>query len=111
MKRYNKPRIIQVVIGQPNRTIILDVNLKKHPNQEIDSAIDYAVENGWEVKDAGSSSHAWGRLKCPHNDSECRCGKFCLKSIWSTPKNLQNHAKQIRRIVDGCINKGISIAR
>ena len=31
------------------------------------------------------------------------CGEFCRASIWSTPKNPGNHAKQIRRIVDNCI--------
>lgn len=79
--------------------------MEKHPNKHINDAVKYAVENGWEVVEAGSSSHAWARLKCPYNDPECRCGKFCLKSVWSTPKNPQDHAKQIRRIVDRCINK------
>ena len=86
-------------------TTILIVNVKKHPDKNINDAVNYAVKNGWEVVEAGSSSHAWARLKCPYNDPECRGGKFCLNSVWSTPKNPQNHAKQIRRIVDRCINK------
>lgn len=79
------------------------INVKKHPNKEIHAAIEYALKNQWQLVEAGSSSHAWARLKCPYNDSECRCGQFCLQSIWSTPKNPQNHAKQIRRIVDNCL--------
>ena len=79
--------------------------MKKHPHKDINDAVNYAVENGWEIIETGSSSHAWGRLKCPYNDLDYRCGKFCLKSIWSTPKSPPNHAKQIRRIVNGCINK------
>lgn len=45
---------------------------------------------------------AWGIIYCPYNDKECRCGAFCIASIWSTPKNAGNHAKQIKRVVDNC---------
>ena len=79
--------------------------MKKHPDKHINDALNYVIANGWVIVEAGSSSHAWARLKCPYNDPSCRCGKFCLQSVWSTPKNPQNHAKQIRRIADRCINK------
>ena len=48
-----------------------------------------------------------GRIafSCPYNDSECRCGEFCIASIWSTPRNLGNHARQIRRVVDHCTTR------
>ncbi len=39
---------------------------------------------------------------CPYNDEECRCGEFCITSIWSTPKNPGNHARALRRVVDNC---------
>jgi hypothetical protein len=42
---------------------------------------------------------------CPHNDPECRCGEFCITSIWGTPRNAENHARQIRRVVDGCTGR------
>ena len=74
---------------------------KKHPNKEIRAALEYAVQQGWILVEGGS--HAWGKMYCPYNDSECRCGEFCITSIWSTPKNPTNHAKQIRRVVDKCI--------
>lgn len=77
---------------------------KKHPNKEIRAAIAHAVENGWTVKKAGSSSHSWGQIYCPSRDSNCRCGEFCITSIWSTPRKPSNHAKQIRRVVDNCIH-------
>jgi len=48
-------------------------------------------------------SHAWGKMYCPYNDVECRCGEFCITSIWSTPKNPGNHARQLRRVVDNCV--------
>lgn len=86
------------------KDIIRIIDVKKHPSKEIKSAIEYAVERGWSLVEAGSSSHTWGRLKCPFNDKDCRCGEHCIKSVWSTPRNPQNFAKQIRRVVDGCIH-------
>ncbi|MCE2904364.1 MAG: hypothetical protein LW814_04905 [Anabaena sp. CoA2_C59] len=74
---------------------------KQHPNKEIQAALEYAVTKGWSVKVGGS--HAWGKIYCPYNDSECRCGIFCINSISSTPRNPTNHAKQIRKVVDKCI--------
>ena len=73
----------------------------RHPNKEIQAALEYAADKGWSVEQGGS--HAWGKIYCPYNDSECRCGEFCKTSIWSTPKNSTNHAKLIRRVVDKCI--------
>jgi hypothetical protein len=74
---------------------------KRHPNKEIWAALEYAKQKGWLLERGGS--HAWGKIYCPYNDSECRCGEFCKTSIWSTPKNPTNHTKQIRRVVDNCI--------
>lgn len=42
------------------------------------------------------------RCIAPINDEECRCGIHCITSIWSTPKNPGNFAKQLRRVVDNC---------
>lgn len=72
----------------------------KHPKPEIEAAIQNAEAQGWTVKEGGS--HAWGRMFCPYNDETCRCGEFCISSIWSTPKNPGNHGKQLRRVVDNC---------
>jgi hypothetical protein len=90
---------------------------RSHPKSEIESALKYAEQNGWHIDLGGS--HAWGKIYCPYNSKECgkcglgvspseapfqesRCGIFCISSIWSTPKNSGNHAKQIRQIVDNC---------
>lgn len=73
---------------------------RRHSKKEIEAALVYAEAQGWRVELA--SGHAWGRLYCPHNDSECRCGEFCIVSVWSTPKNPANHARQLRRVVDNC---------
>jgi hypothetical protein len=72
----------------------------RHGNKVIESALSYAEAHGWRVVKA--SGHAWARLYCPWNDRDCRCGEFCIASVWSTPRNPEAHARQIRRIVDGC---------
>ncbi len=77
---------------------------KKHSKKDIEKALQYAEEHGWRVEVGGS--HAWGKIYCPKNDFECRCGEFCISSIWSTPRNTQNHAKQIKRVVDNCTSLG-----
>jgi hypothetical protein len=84
----------------------------RHPKKEVEQAVRYAEANGWHVVVGGS--HAWGRIYCPYNSVECRCGEFCITSIWSTPKNPGNHARQIERVVDNCttrqrIEKGLRV--
>ena len=74
-----------------------------HPNKEIDAAVRHATDNGWSfVKGRG---HAWGIIRCPRNDKECRCGTFCQVSIWSTPRVPENEARKIIKAVDGCMFK------
>jgi hypothetical protein len=74
----------------------------KHPNKDIEKALRYAEHKGWLIDKKSGSSHAWGIMKCPPNNSFCRGGVLCLKSIWCTPKSTQNFANEIKRIVDGC---------
>ena len=69
----------------------------KHPNKEIESAIKYAEERGWEHRESGDSSHAWGKLNCPLHTREGH-----HMSIYTTPKNPTNYAKLIRQRVDKC---------
>ena len=59
-----------------------------HPKKDIEEAIMYAEREGWRVEVGGS--YAWGRIYCPYNDAECRCGEFCITSVWSTPKSPGN---------------------
>ncbi|MGH8226913.1 MAG: hypothetical protein ACREU3_03240 [Steroidobacteraceae bacterium] len=75
----------------------------RHPKKEVEEALQYAEHAGWQVSIGGS--HAWGKIYCPYNDRECRCGEFCIASIWSTPRNPGNHASQIRRVVDNCTRR------
>jgi len=78
---------------------------KRHPNKEIESAIQFAEENSWTFKPPGKSAHAFGILKCPHNDRECRCGRFCKASVWRTPRSSENEAGKIRKVVENCIHQ------
>jgi len=77
----------------------------KHPKKEVEQDLRHAELQGGRVEPGGS--HAWGRMDCPRNLPECRCGEFCITSIWSTPKSAENHARQLRRIVDNCVFRGV----
>jgi len=76
----------------------------RHASKVIEAALAYAETEGWRIEKA--SGHAWGRLYCPWNNDECRCGEFCIVSIWSTPRNPEAHARAIRRVVEGCTERG-----
>lgn len=71
----------------------------RHPDKHIEKAVQYAESVGWEVRI--SNGHAWGRLYCPLNTTD-----GCITSVWSTPRNPQNHARQITREVDTCPHWG-----
>lgn len=71
-----------------------------HPKKEIESALKYAEQQGWRIRQ--SSGHAWGRIYCPYNDYDCRRGEFCIASVWSTPRSAISHARLLRRVMDQC---------
>ncbi|MCE4546399.1 MULTISPECIES: hypothetical protein [unclassified Caballeronia] len=79
-----------------------NVDEQQHPKKEIEEALDYVTENGWRVEPAKGNGHAWGRIYCPFNDKECRCGEFCITSVWCTPRSAGNHANLLKRVVDNC---------
>lgn len=66
-----------------------------HPNKEIEAAVAEAESAGWRL--VISKGHAWGKLYCPFAGRE-----GCWWSVWSTPKNPENFAKQLRRQVAKC---------
>lgn len=64
------------------------VSKGRHPKQPIADALDTAKEDGLTTTEI-HKGHRWGTLTCP------TCGeKF---AIYSTPKDPDNHANQIRR--------------
>lgn len=62
----------------------------RHPHKDIEEAVAHLEECGWVWKKTGKSSHAWGRMLCPQNDTT-----GCQVSVWTTPRNAQSHAKQL----------------
>ena len=74
----------------------------KHPNKHIERAIKYAESSAWRVE--LSKGHAWGHLLCP-----LRTREGCIVGVWSTPKNPENHARQITREVDLCPHRPDSV--
>jgi hypothetical protein len=75
---------------------------RPHPKKEIEAALAYAEARGWRIEPKKGNGHAWGQMLCPDNNDECRCGEFCITSIWSTPRCPANHAKALKRVVDHC---------
>lgn len=73
--------------------------MKKHPNKHIQMAIDYALKKGWILIETGGCSHAFCRLRCGDPTKEHKNHQI---SIWTTPLNMENHAKQIVRKVNQC---------
>ncbi len=69
--------------------------MARHPNKEIEAALAYAMSKGWSVIKS-AKGHCWGIIRCPHGRGGCQ------KSVWSTPKSPEDHAKAIRRFVDKC---------
>jgi hypothetical protein len=41
-------------------------------------------------------------LYCPYNDKNCRAGKYCKISVWSTPTNPEYFAQHLKRVIDKC---------
>ena len=90
-------------MGTNNTVDVVNMARARHPKKDVEEALRHAEDNGWRIELGGS--HAWGKMYCPYNDAECRCGEFCIASIWSTPKNTGNHARQLKRVVDNCTTR------
>lgn len=70
--------------------------MNKHPNKHIRAAIEYALQHGWQMVPAGKSAHAFCRLRCIRGHTEHQI------SVWSTPRQPENHAKHILRKIKEC---------
>lgn len=75
----------------------MPVKRPRHPKKMIENAIQDAETRGWRYQASGKSSHAWGRLLC-----SLAAREGCKMSIWSTPRNAEDHAQQIRARVSAC---------
>lgn len=74
---------------------IVCMSRPRHPDKHVEEAIQYAESLGWRV--LMSAGHAWGHLYCPLQERE-----GCRVSIWSTPRDGENHARQIVRKIEAC---------
>lgn len=79
----------------------------KHPDKDIEDALQYAESYGWLVEKSTGSGHCWGQLLCPVNNKDCWNGIHCRMSVWSTPGKPGNHAKAIKRVVGKCQFMGL----
>ena len=79
-----------------NKRIII-MSRPCHPNKHIEDAVCHAEKNGWRWKKPGKAAHVWGTIMCPLEDRE-----GCRYQIFSTPRSPENHAKQIRRMIEKC---------
>jgi hypothetical protein len=77
---------------------------RRHPNKDVEAVLRELETLGWSVTVRSSKGHAWGLLRCPNNDKECRCGEYCQMSVSSTPQNPRSHAAKLRGKALGCIH-------
>lgn len=67
----------------------------RHPKKELEAIVAYAEELGWRV--VAGKRHAKFKLYCKHADRD-----GCKIAVWSTPADVDDHAKDIRRSIDRC---------
>lgn len=65
----------------------------RHSKKEVEEAIQYAEAKGWRLREMGH----FGRLFCAKADRD-----GCQVGVNGTPRDNDNHAKQIKRAVDRC---------
>lgn len=70
--------------------------MSRHPNKEIEAALKYAEGRGWRIVQS-KHGHVWERIYCPHGQ---RGG--CARSVYSTPRNPDKHARELRQFVERC---------
>jgi hypothetical protein len=68
-------------------------NRPRHPKKEVEAAVAYAEDKNWSWRQMGH----WGRLFCPQADRD-----GCQVGVNGTPRNAEDHARQIKRAVDRC---------
>ena len=72
------------------------MSTQRHSKKEVAEAIKYAEDNGWRAE-YGGKSHVCVTLLCPGGQGCCS-----PHFVNSTPQNLGNAAKRIKKAVDRC---------
>ena len=67
----------------------------RHSNKAIEAALRQMEAEGWVFRDAHGHARFVGH--CPAADV---CA--CRVSVWSTPRNPENHARQLLRMLRRC---------
>lgn len=67
----------------------------RHPKKELEAVVEYAEQQGWRI--LAGKRHAKFKLLCKHHDRD-----GCKVSVWSTPQDVDDHAKDVRRAIDRC---------
>jgi hypothetical protein len=67
---------------------------KRHPDKHIREALKTIDALGWTVVEG--RGHAFAVIRCPHEHGGCQ------KSVWSTPRNPEAHARDLLRFVESC---------
>ncbi len=67
----------------------------RHSKKELEALVQYAEQRGWEVRQG--QRHAKFKLYCKHHDRD-----GCKVSVWGTPTDVDDHARDLRRAIDRC---------
>lgn len=70
----------------------------RHSKKELEAVVEYAEQQGWDV--LPGKRHAKFKLRCKHHDRD-----GCKVSVWSTPADVDDHARNVRRAIDRCPHK------
>ena len=76
---------------------IKSVARTRHPHKSIEDAVRHAEARGWTLRHMGH----WGRLFCAHSDRD-----GCQIGVNGTPRDPENHARQILRAIARCPHSG-----
>lgn len=97
------PNYVSVVCSLKMRSINLVYGgklINYHSDKDVNKAIVYAVGKGWRFVKKGNG-HTVAYLYCTSDSDGKHEEADCHIAIFGSPKNPTNHAKKIRKAVDG----------
>lgn len=84
---------------------------RRHPDREIEMALQYAEAHGWRVETSSGHAHAWGRMYCPGGNAGCGLSNNRVTTIAGTPRSAGDHARRLRHLVDRCLGACVSLKK
>ena len=75
-----------------------------HPKKEVRKALKELRAAGWTIEVArGGRAHRWGTATCPYQHPDGSGGlSRCALVVYGTPRNEDNHARELRRGLRRC---------